>query len=162
MGEIKDQNDDMVICSDSTLPALDFDVFAMNSSLSLGADWPWGAPIQSCGKKDDHFQNFKVSVDPPKPVKGKDLTITIQGDLDEDVTSGILELDIDLVITHLVLKMPVKTKKAVKATSGIKAVIGPLTLPNIRGIPNVKGSAKMTEQNGEEIFCANFNLPVSS
>jgi len=35
-----------------------------------------------------------------------------------------------------------------------------MKLIDIPLIPNVKGSAKITEQNGEPLACLNFNVPL--
>merc|ERR1712093_119585 len=105
--------------------------------------------------------NAAIDVNPAQPKKGEDVTITFTGDLDETITSGVVELDINLVIVNLSMKIPFKSlSQGVPATSGIKAVIGPFTLPNIPLIPNVKGTVKVSEQNGEEVTCTNFNMPI--
>merc|ERR1712048_100832 len=119
-------------------------------------------PIVSCSGSDAHFKNAVIDVSPAQPKKGSDVTITFSGDLDEAVSAGEIELDINLVITTLSLKIPfTNLGTATPATSGIKAVIGPFTLPDIPLIPNVKGTVKVSEQNGEEVLCENFNMPIA-
>merc|ERR1712032_700322 len=119
-------------------------------------------PIVSCSGSDAHFKNAVIDVSPAQPKKGSDVTITFSGDLDEAVSAGEIELDINLVIATLSLKIPfTNLGTATPATSGIKAVIVPFTLPDIPLIPNVKGTVKVSEQNGEEVLCENFNMPIA-
>jgi len=102
-----------------------------------------------------------IEFSPPQPKKGDAITVTFSGDLDEGITGGEVDFDVNFVLASLSMKIPFKQGSTTPATSGIKAVIGPFTLPDIPLIPNVKGTVKVSEQNGEEVLCANFNLPVA-
>lgn len=152
--EVHDKADEMVLCVDTTLPAAQEATFLQASAKA--------APIVSCSGSDAHFKNAVIDVSPAQPKKGSDVTITFSGDLDEDVSAGEIELDINLVVATLSLKIPfTNLGTATPATSGIKAVVGPFTLPDIPLIPNVKGTVKVSEQNGEELLCENFNMPIA-
>jgi hypothetical protein len=153
--EMHDKNDEMVMCVDTTLPAAQEATF-------LQAPVKASPPFVSCAGSGAHIKNGGVDVSPAQPQKGKDVTITFTGDLDETISSGVVELDINLVIFTLSMKIPFKlAEQGVPATNSVKAVIGPFTLPNIPLIPNVKGSVKVSEQNGEEVTCTNFNMPIA-
>jgi len=152
--EMHDANDEMVMCVDTTLPAAQEAAF-------LQAPVKGTPPFTPCTGSSPHFKNAVIDVNPAQPQKGKDVTMTFTGDLDESISSGVVELDINLVIFTLSLKIPFQMGHGVSATDGIKAVIGPFTLPNIPLIPNVKGTVKVSEQNGEEVTCTNFNMPIA-
>merc|ERR1712098_211536 len=153
---VHDEADEMVMCVDTTLPAA-------QEAKSLRAPVKATPPIVSCSGADAHFKNAVIDVSPAQPKKGDAVTITFSGDLDEAVSAGEVELSIDLVIASLSMKIPFKNlgTQTIPATSGIKAVIGPFTLPNIPLVPNVKGTVKVSEQNGEELMCSNFNMPIA-
>lgn len=154
--EMHDEGDDMIACVDTTLPAAQEAVFLQNIKTTAAA-----APITICSGSDAHGKNVAIDVSPAQPKKGQDVTFTFTGDFDEAITAGTIEVDIDLVITSLQMTIPFKYSPGTTATQGVKAIIGPFTLPNIPLIPNVKGSLKVSDQNAEEVICANFNLPVA-
>merc|ERR1712203_1185895 len=107
-----------------------------------------------------HFENFEITTDPATPKKGDDMTVTIKGDLDEDLDAINLDFTLDLSLLKFELNLPISFSPAVKATTGINAVVGPVNLQKIPLIPNAKGSAVLSDKNGEQISCVNYNIPV--
>jgi hypothetical protein len=154
--EVHDKNDEMVMCVDAALPAAQEATFLQSAPKAT-------PPFESCSGPDAHFGNAVVDVTPAQPQKGDAVTITFSGDLDEAVSAGAVELNINLVLFTLSMNIPFQSLGGgVPATSGIQAIIGPFTLPDIPLIPNVQGTVKVTEQNGEEVICTNFNMPIAS
>jgi hypothetical protein len=153
--EVHDKADEMVMCVDTTLPAAQEAKFLQAPVLAATP------PVVSCSGADAHFKNVDIEFSPAQPQKGDSVTITFKGDLDEGLTGGEVDLDVNFSIASLSMKIPFTQGSTTPATSGIKAVIGPFTLPDIPLIPNVKGTVKVSEQNGEEVLCANFNLPLA-
>lgn len=107
-----------------------------------------------------HFQNFEITTDPAVPKKGDDMNVTIKGDLDEDLDKINLDFALDLSLLKFELNIPVTFSPAVKATTGIVANVGPVNLQKIPLIPNAKGSCVLSDGNGEQISCVNYNIPV--
>jgi len=148
---IKDANGDQVACVQTNFPS--YSTGAEEATLRTD-------PIANCGKASDHLKNLQITLDPPAPAKGKNLTVTTSGDTDEDISSGVASVSINLVIAKIELDIPFSISPAVPKVTGMKATVGPMLLPKIPLIPNVQGSIKVTEQKGEEVTCLNFNLPV--
>jgi len=148
--EIKDQDDEQVACVDSSLPALS----SPDSALET-------IPFTSCDDETkSHTKNFHMETNPPEPVKGDKINITAGGDLDEDISSGNIALNVDLSIFKLNMDIPFAISPSVSSSTGAELSVGPLTLIDIPLIGNAKGTVKMTEQNGESFGCVDFNLPV--
>ena len=96
--EMKDENAEQVMCLDAALPTVEgHEPVSSRSAHELTAPAP--APVASCGSASDHLKNVQVVLDPPAPAKGKNLTVTLSGDLDEDVASGVLSASLDLAST---------------------------------------------------------------
>lgn len=107
-----------------------------------------------------HFENFEITTDPATPKKGDDMTVTIKGDLDEDLDSINLDFQLDLSILKFELNIPITFSPAVKATTGITSIVGPVNLQKIPLIPDAKGSCVLSDKNGDTISCVNYNIPV--
>lgn len=149
--EMKDQDAEQVMCSQFSLPAYS----ATAPAQSLGDD-----PFIDCGTDADHIKNRVLIVEPPTISKGVPFTVTSAGDLDEDVSSGVADIEVDLSLFKLGLSVPFAFSRAAPAGHA-NVTVGPMTMPSIPLIPNAKGSIKLSEQNGEEVMCYNFNVPVA-
>lgn len=156
--EMHDGVDETVFCVDANLPAATKQSNFLEASVGTETD-----PFQSCSSSDAHIRNIVVDVDPPQPKKGESFTVAVQGDLDEELTSGIVEVDVNVVLFTLKLRIPydLLDGRTIPAVTGVKAKVGPILLPDIPLIPNVKGSVRVTEQNGEEVACVQFDTPVA-
>lgn len=150
--EIKEQNGEQIICTNFNLPAY--------SEIAPAQEYN-DAPFEDCSDPSAHLTNLAVDVEPPTISKGVPFTVNIKGDLDEDVTSGSLDFSVNLSLFSFSINSPFSMTPAVKATEGVDVTIGPISLPNIPLIPNAKGSIKMAEQNGEQLACFNFNMPIA-
>jgi hypothetical protein len=107
-----------------------------------------------------HLQNLEIDVEPPTIKKGVPFTVNTKSDIDEAISAGHVELNVDLSLFKLGLQMPFSMSPATPAMTGGDMTVGPITMPNIPLIPNAKGSIKLAEQNAETLACFNFNLPV--
>jgi len=107
-----------------------------------------------------HVHNFEITTDPVAPQKGDDMNVTLKGDLDEDVDTLNMDFSMDLSIVKVNLHLPISFSPALPATTGVQADIGPVNLVSIPLIPNAKGSAVLTDKNGEQLSCINYNIPV--
>lgn len=149
--EMTDQDGEQVLCSEFSLPA--YSATAPAQDLS-------GEPFVDCGADTDHFKNKVLTVEPPTLKKGVPFTVNGAGDLDEDISSGVSEIQIDLSLFKLGLSVPCAFSRPASAGHA-NVTIGPITMPSIPLIPNAKGSIKLSEQKGEEVICYNFNVPVA-
>merc|ERR1712080_651576 len=100
------------------------------------------------------------TVTPPEISEGTPFTVNVKADLDEDITGGNLDFSVNLSLFSLSIKSAFSMSPALPATKGLDITIGTIKLASIPLIPNAKGSVKITEQNGEELTCANFNVPI--
>jgi len=149
--EMHDQDSEQVLCSEFSLPA--YSATAPAQDLS-------DAPFVDCGADTDHVKNKVLNVDPPTIKKGVPFTVNGAGDLDEDIVSGVQDIQVDLSLFKLGMSIPFAISRPVTAGHA-NVTVGPITMPSIPLIPNAKGSIKMSEQNGEEVICYNFNVPVA-
>lgn len=149
--EARDQDGEQVMCVDFALPA--YSSTAPPSTLK-------DAPFEDCSSPGAHIENVVLDVDPPTLSKGVPFTVRAQGDLNEDVPNGVLDLQVDVSLFSFGIHSPFSS--SVPAAAGHSDItIGPLTMPSIPLLPNAKGSIKMVEQNSEELLCYNFNVPLS-
>lgn len=149
--ETHDQDGEQVLCVDFSLPA--YSATAPQTKLS-------DDPFADCSSAGAHIENVVLDVEPPTIAKGKPFTLRMQGDLNEDVPNGILDLQLDVSLFSMNIRGPFSTSTPF-ATGHSDLTVGPITMPNIPLLPHAKGSIKMTEQNSEELLCYNFNLPLA-
>jgi len=149
--EMKDQDGEQVLCTEFSLPAY---------SATAPAQAFSGAPFFDCGGDTDHIKNKVLDVKPPTLKKGVPFTVNGAGDLDEDISSGVSDIQIDLSLFKIGQSVPFAFSRPVTAGHA-DVTVGPITMPSIPFIPNAKGSIKLSEQNGEEVICYNFNVPVA-
>jgi len=148
--EVKDQDGEQVMCMHSSLPALGKDEPELET-----------VPFTNCADETtSHVKNFHIETDPVEPSKGDTITITSGGDLDEEVSSGNMDLSVDVSLFKLNMAIPFAIEPSISAITGGELTIGPMKLIDIPLMPNAKGSAKLTEQNGEPLACLNFNVPL--
>jgi len=113
--------------------------------------------ISSCGKASDHVPDFAVAA------SGGMATMT--GTLDEAVTKFSVDVDVSLKV--LFISVPLKLNIPVAFTPGLfkgpfKSVVGPSTLaisPNVQ--VKLKGTTKVSDGSGEEMFCLNLDTIVA-
>lgn len=149
--EARDQDGEQVMCVDFALPA--YSATAPPSTLK-------DEPFQDCSSPGAHIGNVVLDVEPPTLSKGVPFTVRAQGDLDEDVPNGVLDLQVDVSLFSFGIQSPFSS--TVPAQAGhTDLTVGPITMPNIPLLPHAKGSIKMVEQNSEELLCYNFNVPLS-
>jgi len=122
--------------------------------------------VKSCGGASDHLKNAVFSVSPDPIDKSKPLTITATGNLDEAMTAG--KFDVNLQIKALgIVNEPVSTSAPFTLAPGIptgaqKFVIGPFTLPKIPGSVSVSGNVTAVDGKGEPVFCLALDLNLGS
>jgi len=149
--EALDQDGEQVMCVDFALPTYS----ATAPPSTLKAD-----PFADCSSPGAHIENVVLDVDPPTLSKGVPFTVRAQGDLNEDVPNGVLDLEVDVSLFSFGIRSPFSS--SVPAAAGHSDItVGPITMPDIPLLPNAKGSIKMVEQNQEELLCYNFNVPLS-
>jgi hypothetical protein len=155
--EIKDDQGEILACFAMQLPtsSLAGHTPALPDS-RVDASWP-----SKCGSAaSDHIKNLNVTSDPVVIKKGQSFTGYTAGDLDETVASGKITATINIVIAQLSLDIPFSITPAFTAQHYSLAV-GPVKLPWIPLIPSVKGNLKAVDEKNEELFCHDFNMPVS-
>lgn len=148
--EIVDENAEQVSCMEFKLPA--YSATAPVSSTFLDID---------CSDSSLwHLKNLVIDVEPPTIKKGVPFTVNTKSDVDEAVSAGHIETNIDLSLFKLGVTVPFSLSPPIPAMTGGDVTVGPITMPSIPLIPNAKGSIKLAEQNSETVVCFNFNLPV--
>jgi hypothetical protein len=122
----------------------------------------------NCASADAHMKNFKITASPDPPVLGQDVTITVSGALDKQVTAGTATISVKAGPINFPLTVPFKNNAAdpSKFVAGTEQTItvGPFTYPNIAVplIKTMKGSMEVKDQDGEEVSCVSFELPAYS
>merc|ERR1739849_46211 len=91
--------------------------------------------------------------------KGVPFTVRGSGDLDEDISSGTADINVDLSLFKLAMSVPFSSTNPSKAGHA-DVPVGPITMPKIPLIPDAKGSIKVSDEKSEEVICYNFNVPV--
>lgn len=147
--EIVDENAEQVSCMAFSLPA-----YHATAPTSEYQD------IDCSDSSSWHMKNLQFDVEPGPIKKGTPFTVRMQGDVDEEVSSGVAAVNIDLSLFKLGLSIPFSMDPSPSAISGMDMTLGPITMPNIPLIPNAKGSIKLQEQNAETLACFDFNLPI--
>merc|ERR1712032_1541610 len=118
-------------------------------------------PFVDCAGTEAHVKNKGLDVEPPTLKKGVPFTVRGSGDLDEDLASGVADINVDLSLFKLAMSIPFSSSEPAKA-SHADVTVGPITMPNIPLIPNAKGSIKVSDEKSEEVICYNFNVPVAA
>jgi hypothetical protein len=122
----------------------------------------------NCASADAHMNNFKIVASPDPPVLGQDVTITLTGALDKQVTAGSATISVKAGPIDFPLTVPFKNNAAdpSKFVAGQEQTItlGPFTYPNIAVplIKTMKGKVEVQDQDGEEVLCVSFELPAYS
>jgi len=120
--------------------------------------------LSNCGSSGDHlvFSSLRSSPDPV--VGGESFTLWLDGTLDEDITAGALDVDLNIEALGII-NSPVKknvdfsyTPGLVKGPVAIK--IGPLKLPWLPGTNKITGTLKLSDANKEAVFCLGVNLAL--
>merc|ERR1712093_225412 len=97
---------------------------------------------------------------------GEDLTVTIEGALDKQVTGGTATISVKAGPIDFPLTVPFTNNApgAFVADTKQTITVGPFTYPNIAVplIKTAKGSVKIADQDGEEVSCISFELPAYS
>lgn len=156
--EIKDEQREMVACFALNLPT---------SSLASSSPGPLDSKADvarpaTCGtKSSDHFRNANVTTDSAVPKTGHQVTAYFAGDLDESVTAGMITTTINLAIAQVSLDIPFSVSPAFTAQHYALSV-GPFKLPWIPLISSIRGNVKAVDEKNEELFCGDFNAPLSA
>lgn len=148
--EVVDQDGEQVGCASFSLPA-----YSATAPVSDFGD----APFVDCASTGAHVGNKVLDVEPPTLSKGVPFTVRGSGDLDEDISSGVADINIDLSLFKLGMSIPFSASNPTKAGHA-DVTVGPITMPKIPLIPNAKGSIKVSDEKAEEVVCYNFNVPV--
>lgn len=148
--EVVDQDGEQVSCASFTLPAY---------SASAPASDFGDAPFVDCAGSDAHVKNKVLDVEPPTLSKGVPFTVRGSGDLDEDIASGVADINVDVSLFKLAMSVPFSSSNPGKAGHA-DVTVGPITMPKIPLIGDAKGSIKVSDEKSEEVICYNFNVPV--
>lgn len=147
--ELVDQDSEQVACAEWILPAY-----------SETAPTFQDAPLVDCSDPSSaHFTIDTLDVEPPTISKGKPFTVRTAGTLDEDITAGSFDFNVDVSLFKLGISSPFSMSSSI-AASDMDISVGPITLPNIPLLPHAKGGVHVKEQNSEEVTCINFNMPL--
>lgn len=150
--EVVDQDGEQVGCASFSLPAYSAEAPASD----LG-----DAPFVDCSSAGAHVGNVVLDVEPPTIKKGVPFTVQGSGDLDEDLTSGVADINVDVSLFKLGLTVPFSTSNPANAGHA-DWTVGPIKMPSIPLIPNAKGSFKISDDKSEEVICYNFNVPIAT
>ncbi|KAF2073613.1 hypothetical protein CYY_005070 [Polysphondylium violaceum] len=116
----------------------------------------------NCGTSADHFQITDVTVNPPVPVKGQDITVYASGVLNEQVTGG----NVHAVIKYGFLTIVNKNEPFCSSDNPVPCPVpaGNYNHTVSATIPANAPSGKYTanivavDQNNQEIACVNVNV----
>jgi len=147
--EIVDENAEQVSCMSFNLPT-----YSSTAPASQLLD------VDCTDSSSWHMKNLVIDVEPPTIKKGVPFTVNTKGDTDEELSSGVAEVNVDLSLFKLGMAVPFSISPSTPVITGGDVTVGPLTMPKIPLIPNAKGSIKLAEQNSETLACFNFDLPV--
>jgi len=118
--------------------------------------------IQNCGGDSDHMTNVVMQFS-PDPFKGKATTLTISGDLDEDISAGEISIDLNVNILGGVQKAsvngtyPFALSDTLKLGKGAtKLVVGPFKVPSVPLIhlAGITGTIQVHNPKSERVLCA--------
>eukprot|EP01137_Pigoraptor_chileana_P025666 Opistho-2@95459 len=132
--------------------------FALAAPFQVGDIWT------PCTATGDHFTPTNVVITPASPVKGQPLTVAVNGTLDESVTGGSVEI----VIKYLGISIVNEKKDLCTLDSahpcpfaqGVFSLTEGATIPSIAPSGTYKGTVKLSDQNGQEIYCVNLDFKL--
>jgi len=113
------------------------------------------APVTDCGTDADHLKNRNVT--------NVDGVLTADGDLDEDISAG--QVNINLAVVASIFKIPIVMNIPFTSTQpipkGHQHFMGSkVTYTSNSGIVvTVKGTVKVNDANAQQIICANVDSP---
>jgi hypothetical protein len=120
----------------------------------------------NCASADAHLTNFEITSSPDPPVPGQDVTFTVKGALDKQVTGGEATISVKAGPINFPLTVPFTNNApgTFVAGEGGTITVGPFTYPNINVplIKTVNGKVEVKDQDGEEVSCVSFSLPSYS
>lgn len=117
--------------------------------------------LSNCGSPSDHMKDVTVS----SPSGGSNpFTVTLAGNLDEDIKEGFLDLDLNVVAAG-VINVPLKSRFHFTYTPGLvkgplSLKIGPVSVPWLPGTNKVTGTLKLADSNNQPVSCLNLNVPM--
>lgn len=122
------------------------------------------ASVSSCGQPSDHFSNVSITLSPDPLSRDTPFTLTITGNLDEDHTGGLLDVDLQVKAMGIIDKA-VQKKISYTLSPGLtkgptKIVLGPVALPKDPGEGSFTGVVKVANTKGESVACINLDLQV--
>jgi len=122
-----------------------------------------GQSVKSCGAATDHVKNVVVTLTPDPPVPGQDITVTIEGDNDGDVSTGSINLDLAVqamgVINNKVqVGAPFNFSPTPFKKGDLKIVVGPTPLIKAPGTTTISGTVKAVNAANEQLFCVDLDL----
>lgn len=117
--------------------------------------------LSSCGSSSDHFKDVVVT---SSSTSASAVTVSIAGNLDEDIKGGNVDLDMNIEALNFINR-PVKQSYHFTYTPGVpkgpvKVTVGPLSLPWLPGSNNLVGTIKITDLNKQPVACLGLNLPL--
>mmetsp|Transcript_10751 Transcript_10751/g.20039 ORF Transcript_10751/g.20039 Transcript_10751/m.20039 type:complete len:298 (-) Transcript_10751:122-1015(-) len=120
--------------------------------------------VSSCGGASDHLSNVEVKVTPDPIQKGGSFTLEMSGMLDEDLTDGNVEANLDVKALKVIDKKVAKASPF-SLSPGLKKgpqhiVIGPVSLPDLHGSVVVSGQVHLKNKAGEPVACVALDLNV--
>merc|ERR1712080_651834 len=113
----------------------------------------------SCGGADAHMKNFKITSSPDPPVLGQDVTFTVTGALDKQITAGSATISVKAGPINFPLTVPFKRNSvdpsAFVAGEETTITMGPFKYPSIKVplIPTTNGKVEVVDQDGEQVSC---------
>lgn len=122
--------------------------------------------VTSCGGASDHLKNVCIQLSPDPIQRGQPFTLTLSGDLDADVESGAVDIDLNVkagggIIDDKVTKAAPFTLSPGVKKGNQKIVIGPVSLPtDVPGEGSISGKVAFTAGNKEPVACVNLDLNV--
>lgn len=118
--------------------------------------------VRSCGGPSDHLKDASFSVSPDPMEQGKPFTLELSGNLDEDLTEVIADVDLDVDIhflsfpSHQKINTTTRISGKPKITKGqTKIVVGPFVLNAgwISVSVSASGTVKLRDSKGEAVAC---------
>lgn len=119
---------------------------------------------KSCAKSDDKAKINNVKITPDPPQKGKNVEVNASITFDEEVTGGKIEIKakygiipvysgtLDLCDTLKEVDMECPIKK------GDQTIVVNEEIPDVIPGGHYTGSAKVTDQNGNELGCIDLDI----
>ncbi|EGG20835.1 hypothetical protein DFA_00700 [Cavenderia fasciculata] len=111
----------------------------------------------NCGSSSDHFQIGSVTITPDPPVKGQDITVTANGNLNEEITSG----NVKLLVKFGFITILNQNEDLCQAKNPIPCPLQPgaynhtitAQIPSNAPSGKYSGNVVVTDQNSQEVAC---------